>query len=40
MKIEQQKENAAKRLEKARSERDKQIDSLVAQQRLNAKRES
>ncbi|KAF6072015.1 hypothetical protein FOB64_000961 [Candida albicans] len=38
MKIEQQKENAAKRLEKARSERDKQIDSLVAQQRLNAKK--
>lgn len=38
LKIEKQKENATKRLEKARSERDKQIESLVAQQQLNSKK--
>ena len=40
LKIEQQKENASKRLEKAKSERDKQIESLVAQQQLNSKKVS
>ncbi|EMG49031.1 mtr1 Ribosome quality control complex subunit 2 [Candida maltosa Xu316] len=38
LKIEQQKENAAKRLEKAKSERTKQIEVLIAQEEANAKK--
>ncbi|KAK6458873.1 uncharacterized protein RJT20DRAFT_137961 [Scheffersomyces xylosifermentans] len=38
LKIEQQKQNATKRLENARQERDKQIQSLVQQQEANSKK--
>ncbi|KAG7662825.1 uncharacterized protein J8A68_003680 [[Candida] subhashii] len=38
LKIEQQKQHANKRLEKAKSERDRQIQTLVQQQELNSKK--
>ncbi|CAI5756103.1 unnamed protein product [Candida verbasci] len=38
LKIEQQKDTASKRLKKAKSERDKQIQSLLHQQEVNAKK--